>query len=179
MLHDVDAHTSKLYWMLSLFFYVHINVWNIKIVLDVSLDLHMPHMKLKKSCAFVIQCLNWALIFNSFFLSKSRSIKVLYMYMYWQRTAQHEFENCIMHVLLSHLAKYTFIYLYHISMCFRVIRRLEEHSDFFPAFQEIVRKLFEILGEFFKIMNGVKTIIYTFVLWVFFLSLNSTIFKDI
>lgn len=26
-----------------------------------------------------------------------------------------------------------------------VIRRLEEHSDFFPAFQEIVRKLFEIL----------------------------------
>lgn len=132
-----------------------------------------------RSRAFVIQCLNWALIFNSFFLSKSRSIKVLYMYMYWQRTAQHEFENCIMHVLLSHLATYTFIYLYLISMCFRVIRRLEEHSDFFPAFQEIVRKLFEILGDFFKIMNGVKTIIYTFVLWVFFLSLNSTIFKDI
>lgn len=158
MLHDVDAHTSKLCWMLSLFFYVHINVWNIKIVLDVSLDLHMPHMKLKKSCAFVIQCLkHWFLIHFSL-------VKVDHMYMYWQRTAQHEFENCNMHVLLSHLAKYTFIYLYHISMCFRVIRRLEEHSDFFPAFQEIVRKLFEILGEFFKIMNGVKTIIYTFVL---------------
>lgn len=123
---------------------------------------YAPHEIKKKLC--FRHSMFKALIFNSFFLSKSRSIKVLYMYMYWQRTAQHEFENCIMHVLLSHLATYTFIYLYLISMCFRVIRRLEEHSDFFPAFQEIVRKLFEILGEFFKIMNGVKTIIYTFVL---------------
>lgn len=51
-------------------------------------------------------------------------------------------------------------------MCFRVIRRLEEHSDFFPAFQEIVRKLFEILGEYFYIMNGVRP--SYIISWVFF-----------
>jgi len=29
---------------------------------------------------------------------------------------------------------------------FRVIRRLKEHQEFFPAFFEIMNKLFEILG---------------------------------
>ena len=30
---------------------------------------------------------------------------------------------------------------------FSVIRRLEEHNSFFPAFQEVMRKLFDILGK--------------------------------
>lgn len=47
MLYDVDVYILKFYWMLLLFFYVYINVWNIKIVFDVFLDLYMFYMKLK------------------------------------------------------------------------------------------------------------------------------------